>query len=84
MPESFIVTIANDSGSFQIDLEIPSGLVFAEMKEKLLEILRNVGEQDFFGWQDCALRYKNHILSGDETLADVGAFDGSRLAVVKI
>ena len=85
MPESFIVTVINASGSFEADLEIPSRLPFAEMKGKLLEILKILDKQEFYDWQDCALQYKNRVLAEDETIADVGAFDGSRLvAVVKV
>ena len=83
IPENFIVTIANPSGSFETDLEIPSGLPFDEMKGKLLEILKILDEREFHGWQDYALQYKNRVLTGDETFADAGAFDGSRLLAVR-
>ena len=70
------------SVNFEVDLEIPSQLPFAEMKGKLLEILKILDER-FYSWQDCALQYEDRFLAGSETVADVGAFDGSRLVVVK-
>jgi hypothetical protein len=83
MPETFIVTIASVLGDFEIDLEIPSGLSFAEFKEKLLRILQILNEHEFQNWQDYCLLYKNRVLAETETLACVGAFDGSRLVVAR-
>ena len=83
MPEGFIVTITKTPGNFETDLEIPSQLTFAEMKGKLLEILKILDRREFHGWQDYALLHKNNVMSGIETLADIGAFDCSRFIVVK-
>jgi uncharacterized ubiquitin-like protein YukD len=78
MPDSFIVTVA--SGKFEVDLEIPSRLAFANIKDKLLEILKILDEHEFQEWGVFSLRHKGRILADDETLADIGAFDGARLA----
>ncbi|MDR1048207.1 MAG: EsaB/YukD family protein [Synergistaceae bacterium] len=83
LPEAFIVTITNVAGSFAVDLEIPSELPFAEFKEKLLGILKILGESELRSGHDYRLFYKNRVLAGDETLARVGAFDGSRLVVAE-
>jgi hypothetical protein len=77
MPDRFIVTVA--SGDFEADLEIPSRLAFAEMKEKLLEILKILGGKEFRDWRACSLRYRGRLLADEETLASAGAFDGARL-----
>ncbi|MDR1376340.1 MAG: EsaB/YukD family protein [Synergistaceae bacterium] len=77
MPDSFIVTVV--SGNFEVDLEIPSRLAFAEMKDKLLEILKTLDEKEFQDWRACSLRHRGHLLADGETLASVGAFDGARL-----
>jgi hypothetical protein len=84
MPDSFIVTIANASRSFEVDLEIPSRVPLAEFKGKLLGILKILADYEFGGWRDCALIHKNRELAARETLANAGAFDGSRLVIVKI
>ncbi|MDR1132514.1 MAG: EsaB/YukD family protein, partial [Synergistaceae bacterium] len=65
---------------FEADLEIPSRLAFADMKDKLLEILKILDGHEFREWSACSLRHRGRILADGETLADVGAFDGARLA----
>jgi len=84
MPECFIVTIADLSGTFEVDLEIPATMPFSDFKSKLLEILKIMGSREFLGWRDYALQYKNRVFRPDETLALAGAFDGSHLFVAKI
>ena len=78
MLDSFIVTVA--SGRFEVDLEIPSRLAFADMKDKLLEILKILDRHAFREWCEFSLRYRGRILADGETLADIGAFDGARLS----
>lgn len=80
MPEYFIVTVADADGRFETDLEIPSRLPFRLFKGKLLEILKMMGGRSFQSWSDYRLRFKNYTLKDDDTLASVGAFDGSRLS----
>jgi hypothetical protein len=84
MPETFIVTVTNASGIFEVDLEIPSELPFAEFKEKLFGILKILGENELRSGEDYGLLYKNRVLAEDETLACAGAFDGSRLVAAKL
>ncbi|MDR1205680.1 MAG: EsaB/YukD family protein [Peptococcaceae bacterium] len=80
-PEAFIVTVSNESGSFNADLEIPSRLPFAAYKAKLLEILKILGGREFQSWRGYSLQFKERLLDAEDTLAHVGAFDGSRLTV---
>ena len=84
MPEAFIVTISDAAGRFETDLEIPSHLTFSEFKAKLLEILKIMDGRVFGGFRDYKLVYKSRALSGSDTLASIGAFDGSRLVAQKI
>jgi hypothetical protein len=79
MPDSFIVNITNARGSFEADMEIPSFMTFSELKDKLLEILKILDEDEFRSWQDFRLYYRNRAIGDDESLARAGAFDGSRL-----
>jgi hypothetical protein len=83
MPDTSIVTIANVSGSFEVDLEIPVNLPFADFKEQLLGILKILDAHGYQGEEDCCLLFKNNLLAEKETLASVGAFDGSRLVVTE-
>ena len=82
MPEAFIVTVTDSAGRFETDLEIPSTLVFSSFKSKLLEILRMMDGGVFGGLRDYSLLYNNHALLANDSLASIGAFDGSRLVVV--
>jgi len=84
MPDAFIVTVTDSSGRFKTDLEIPSRLPFASFKGKLLEIMKIMDNNVFYNWSDYRLRFKNRVLSGGDTLASVGAFDGSRLIAERI
>ena len=84
MPDAFIVTIIDLKGHFETDLEIPSQLPFASFKAKLLEILKIMDGQIFGGWKDYRLYFNNGIFSNGDTLASVGAFDGSKLIVEQV
>lgn len=81
MPDAFIVTITDTAGHFEIDIEIPARLPVHAFKAKLLEILVTADMHLFGGWQAYDLRFDGRMLGENDTLARVGAFDGSRLAV---
>ncbi|MDR2180686.1 MAG: EsaB/YukD family protein [Synergistaceae bacterium] len=83
MPDTSIVTIVGASASFEVDLEIPANLPFADFKEQLLGILKILDVHGYLDDEDYCLLYKNNVLAENETLASVGAFDGSRLVVTK-
>jgi hypothetical protein len=83
MPDTSIVTIASASGGFEVDLEIPANLSFADFKKQLLGILKILDVHGYQGEEDYCLLYKNKVLAENETLASVGAFDGSRLVVTE-
>ncbi|MCL2298912.1 MAG: EsaB/YukD family protein [Firmicutes bacterium] len=78
MPEKFIVTVACDS--FTVDLEIPSGQPVGEFRRKLLEILQSLGGRAFPGM---ALSFNGRAIPDSRSLADVGAFDGSIIEVTR-
>jgi len=77
MPERFIVTIA--CGAFETDLEIPAQRSFGEWRQKLLEILKLTDARQFMGWQGLTLSCNGRALLENDSLASVGAFDGSTL-----
>ena len=84
MPETFIVTIADTKGRFEIDLEIPSVLPFSSFKPKLLEILKTIDGQIFGGWKDYKLIFNRRPFKDNDTMANLGAFDGSKLTVEQV
>ena len=80
MPERFIVTVT-DGKRFEVDLAIPSRQPIGELRAKLLEILQSLDVYVFQGWQGVALSFDGYTILEKDTLADVGAFDGSRIIV---
>lgn len=84
MPEAFIVTIVEPVSRFEIDLEIPAQLPFSAFRAKLLEILKSLDPQRFSNWRTYRMLFERRVLSEADTLAKVGAFDGSRLIVERI
>ncbi|GHS95056.1 hypothetical protein AGMMS50276_09320 [Synergistales bacterium] len=86
--DSFIVTLSvashSDVSIFEVDLEIPSHLPFSELKNKMLEILRILDNDKFSGCRDYRLEFKERAIANDETMARIGAFDGSVLRLYPI
>jgi hypothetical protein len=83
MFDAYIVTVANEIGSFEADLEIPSQIPFGQWKDKVLAITRMLDGSQFQGWSGCAMSFNGRPISDDETLAQIGAFEGSRLILVR-
>jgi hypothetical protein len=83
MFDAYIVTVANETGTVEADLEIPSWIPSGKWKEKALAILKMFDSDQFQGWDDCIIIFKGRLLSDDETLAQAGAFEGSRLIVIR-
>ena len=84
MPEYFIVTVRDADRRFEVDLEIPSRLPFSAFKDKLLEILKIMGGRAFQGWNNYRILFKNYAMQDSDTLASLGAFDGSRLTAERV
>ena len=91
--DSFIVTVscasnlnadAFEADAFEVDLEIPSRLTFAEFKGKLLEALPALDGNKLGGCRDYRLEFRESAIESDETLAHIGAFDGSILRLYPI
>lgn len=83
MPDSCIVTLASSGGQFEVDLDVPSETLFAELKDSLLLILKALGSPEFDDWRDMAVMYDGFEFADNDTLMKVGAFDGSVLIVSK-
>jgi hypothetical protein len=83
MFDAYIVTVTNETGTFETDLEIPSRVPSGRWKDKVLAILKALDANQFQGWNGCAIIFKGRPLSDNETLAQTGAFEGSRLLVTR-
>ena len=83
MFDAYIVTVANETGTFEADLEIPSQIQSGQWKDKILAILRMLDGNQFHGWSGCAVIFKGRPLSDNETMAQIGAFEGSRLTIAR-
>lgn len=83
MPDRCIVTVRTQNGAFEIDLDMPSGVPFGELRGDLLGILKSLCEAEFAHWADCNLQHRSRVFGEKDTLMGVGAFDGSILTVSK-
>ncbi|MBQ7155743.1 MAG: EsaB/YukD family protein [Synergistaceae bacterium] len=82
-PDTFIATVTNEERSFELDMELPSGMPVSELCQQILMILKDIHEEMFTNWNKCRLEYSSRILKDDDTLVKAGAFDGSRLVVLE-
>jgi hypothetical protein len=83
MYDAYIVTVTDETGAFETDLEIPSRIPLGKLKDKLMPILKMLDGNPFQGWSGCMVIFEGRPLRDNETLAQAGAFEGSRLVVVR-
>lgn len=82
-PEMFIVTVIFGSQNYETDMELPAELPVEKLRVKLLEVLKNLYEGEFAGWNSCVLECDNRILDDKETLMSAGIYDGSRVYILE-
>lgn len=80
IPETFVVTVATQDGTISIDMSLPSWIPADELGPQILAILKILDER-CGAWLGCLLYYRGHQIRGSQTLATVGAYDGSVIAV---
>ncbi|MDR0647898.1 MAG: EsaB/YukD family protein [Synergistaceae bacterium] len=83
MHDAYIVTVTDETGAFETDLEIPSRIPLGNWKDKVMAILKVLDGNLFQGWGGCAMAFEGRPLRDDETLAQAGVFEGSRLVVTR-
>jgi hypothetical protein len=83
MFNSYIVTVVDETGTFEADLEIPSRIPSGKWKDKILAILKVLDGNRFQEWGGCAMIFEGRPLADNETLAQAGIFEGSRLLVTR-
>ena len=82
-PNTFIVTVQTVDQRFMQDMELPSELPVSELAPKLLEVLKNIAEDEFADCGNIRLEANNRVLSDNDTLVKAGAFDGSRITLLE-
>ena len=82
-PSTFIVTVQTIDQRFMQDMELPSELPVSELAPKLLEVLKNIAEDEFSECASIRLEANNRVLTDSDTLAKAGAFDGSRITILE-
>ena len=82
-PSTFIVTVQTADQLFMQDMELPSELPVSELAPKLLEVLKNIAEDDFADWNNIRLEANNRVLTDSDTLVKTGVFDGSRITLLE-
>ena len=82
-PETVIITVGYYEKNIFVDMEIPGEVTVNVLKNKILEILRNIYEGIFTEWTEYNIAFNNRFLHDDETLISAGAYEGSYLYVSK-
>lgn len=82
-PETVIITIGYYEKNIFVDMEVMSDVPVRILKNKILEIIRNMYEGIFTEWTEYNIAFNNRFLQDDETLISAGAYDGSCLYVSK-
>lgn len=81
MEDKVIVTIAETVKGWEMDFEISSRIAMKELEPFLLEMLRNKCPSVFHSWETFSIFYKGYIIKPEETLEELGIWDGSRLEI---
>ena len=85
MISAVIVTVKIAGEQQQHDMELPVNVPIKELAPKLLKALKSIEHRLFMSVENIKIRYdkENRYLSDIETLASVGAWDGSVIIVEK-
>ena len=81
--ETVIITVGYPEQKIFVDMEIPANTRINILKNKILDILKNMYEGIFFKWSRYNIAFNNRFLRDDDTLTSVGAYDGSFLYISK-
>lgn len=81
IPETFVVTVAAQDGTISIDMSLPSWIPSDELSPLILSILKMLDER-CGAWSFCSLYHRGHQMRGSQTLASIGAYDGSVIVAI--
>lgn len=78
--ENVIVTVRNQPGARELDMELPAFLPVAELTQHFLETMQEFDPAHFMGMTAVTFQTTGgQELSGEQTLAGVGIWDGAIL-----
>ena len=79
IPETVLVCLIDERKNYKVDAELPSQMPGSELKTGLLRLLKKNEERLYLNSDSLIIRYNGSVLGDQETLASVGAWDGSEL-----
>ena len=80
-PDTVIITISYIIKKISVDVELPAVLPVKVLRGKILDVMKSVYGGIFSQWSSCILISGNRVLHDDETLSDVGIYDGGYIYV---
>ncbi len=81
IPEKVIVCLNDEVRGFARDAELPSRMPFEELRKGLLKLLRSKEPAYYAGCERLEISYEGVQVGDRQTLASIGAWEGSRLAL---
>ena len=81
IPERVLVSLQDRESGFQSDAELPSHMPASKLSVGLLRLLQSHEPGRYSGCTKLDIWIGDRKLSNDQTLASVGAWDGTVLAI---
>lgn len=81
VPEKVYVELHVDDLYFRCDAELPTHMQLKDLKKGLLTLLREKEQRRFSSVREISVSYRGSPIPDTKTLADIGAWDGSILAL---
>ena len=83
MPDSVILTVRDDKGRVEHDMELPADVPVGELCGRLLAALKNMDYEAFGSRNEIMLRVHpgGRTLGAEETLETAEVWDGSELVI---
>ncbi len=82
LPHSAILTVVCSEKNFINDMELPTLIEINELEILLLESLKMLNSNLFYKVSAIGIEYNRQLLSSNQTLASVSAFDGSTIKII--
>lgn len=82
IPQTVIVALEDQENGFSCDAELPSDMPAGELRTGLLRLLRSCEPRYYAGCDYLALNFNGLTIEEGQTLASVGAWEGSHLRIL--
>lgn len=80
-PDTVIVTLRNSSGTFETDYELSAHSPVEQLSQLLLEGLVQQNPALFGKWKGLSFLFEGYRLQDQDTLSDLGIWDGKILTI---